>query len=231
MYGRIIVAGGGGQQDSLLLDQRFAEWIGTSGRMLYWPMALPETHPLRTSCFDWIHSVFEPLGVQQIEMWTDFFTHGVEELDSFDALYIGGGNTYLLLHLLRSSGFDAALSRFLAQGRAVYGGSAGAAMLGRDIETVAHMDRNTVALKDIRGLDVLEGHSVWCHYTPDDDVRIHAYIEARDTPVLAIGERAGVAVEDGRFTALGYEPVVHFTKREIAVVDAGQEIDMSTSHA
>ena len=226
MHARVIVAGGGGANDSRPLDERFAAWMGSQGRLLYWPMALPEAHPLRASCFDWICSVWEPLGINQIEMWTELRGHSEAELDGFDAIYIGGGNTYRLLHLLRESGFDRALLHYVKDGKAVYGGSAGAAILGRDIRTVDHMDENTIGLTDMRGLDVMHGYAIWCHYVPQDDARIATYIKAHTVPVLAISERAGVALEDGRLVALGYEPAIRFTAEERTVVDVGKDVDV-----
>jgi dipeptidase E len=219
MHPRVIAAGGGGAADSRPLDERFAAWTGSGGRMLYWPMALPDDHPLRAGCLDWINSVFRPLGIDRIEMWTEFHGHDPAELERFDSFYIGGGNTYRLLHLLRK-----ALLGCILSGKAVYGGSAGAAILGRDIGTVSHMDHNAVGLKDMHGLDVMQGYAIWCHYGPEDDARIAAYIEDTGVPVLAISERAGVALEDGRLVALGYEPVMRFSQVEGTVVDVGTEV-------
>ncbi len=224
MHARVIVAGGGGVDDSRPLDEHFAAWTGRGGRMLYWPIALPEDHPLRASCFDWISSVFRPLGIDRIEMWTELHGHAEAELERFDSIYVGGGNTYRLLHLLRESGFDRALLRCIHGGKPVYGGSAGAAILGCDIRTVAHMDHNTVGLEDVRGFDVIQGYAIWCHYEPRDHARIAAYIEAYAHPVLALSERAGVALEGGRLVALGYDPAIYFTAGGSTVVDVGQDV-------
>ncbi len=228
-HARVIVAGGGGAAASRPLDERFAEWIGSHGRMLYWPMALPDDHPLRATCFDWICSVFQRLGVANIAMWTDFLGHSESELEHFEAIYIGGGNTYRLLHLLGESGFDQALLRGIRSGKAVYGGSAGAAILGRDIQTVAHMDQNLVGLNDQHGLDAMGGYAIWCHYEPADNTRIAAYIEANVVPVLAISERAGLVLEDGRLIASGYEPTICFTPAGRRVLGAGQDVGLPTS--
>ena len=74
MNARVIAAGGGGAA-SRPLDERFASWLGEDGRMLYRPIALPETHRLRASCWEWITSVFRPLGIERIEMWGDLHGH------------------------------------------------------------------------------------------------------------------------------------------------------------
>ena len=222
---RVIAAGGGGAAASRPLDELFAQWIGRDGRLLYWPMALPDDHPLRAGAFDWITSVFHPLGIRHITLWSQFHGHHEAELTQFDAMYLGGGNTFRLLHLLRTSGFDRALLRCIERGTPVYGGSAGGVILGRDIGTVAHMDPNTDGVTDLRGLNMLGGYAIWCHYTPADDAHIRAYVAACASGVLAISERAGVALEAGRVIARGYEPTIRFTPEERQNVAVGQPVD------
>lgn len=143
-------------------------------------------------------------------MWTDLRAHDTGELDGFDAVYLGGGNTFGLLAQLQDSGFVAGLVRFARRGGAIYGGSAGAIVLGRDITTAAHLDRNEVGLAETRGLDLAAGHAVWCHYQPDDDARIVDHVREKGWPVLAISERAGVAVRGAQMESVGFEPAYRF---------------------
>jgi dipeptidase E len=221
---RLILAGGGDAQDSHPLDERFAAWIRPQGRMLYLPMALEGSGRSYAACLAWIQSVFAPLGILKIEMWTDLGKHERDELAAFDAVYLGGGNTFGLLAQLRESGFDAALVQFAHQGGAIYGGSAGAIVLGRDIMTCAHLDRNDVGLRETRGLDLVAGHSVWCHYQPDDDARIIEYIRTRGFPVLAMSEQAGITVQAGQSASAGFEPAHRFDengRRELPHLSLG----------
>ena len=207
---RLILAGGGDAEDSRPLDELFAAWTGRGGRMLYVPVAMDERVRSYSSCYEWVSSVFAPLGVGEIEMWTELPGGNYSDLARFDSVYIGGGNTYDLLHAMRSSGFDEALVRFSDRGGAVYGGSAGAAVLGRDISTVASMDTNGVGLIDTRGLDLAGGYSVWVHYGAWYDHRIRRYVAEREQLVLALPERAGVSVSQGEIRAVGYLPVAVF---------------------
>jgi dipeptidase E len=171
----IAVGGGGGAYDSRLLDEVFAAWIGSHGKLLYLPCALRGIRPFE-SCLEWITVTFAPLKITQITMWTDLCEHQISELDRFDAVYIGGGNTFALLAELRKSGFEIHLSEYVRSGKAIYGGSAGAAVLGRDIRTVNYLDRNEVGLVETKGLDLAEGHAIWVHYQPQDDSLIDAYV-------------------------------------------------------
>jgi dipeptidase E len=209
---KVALGGGGGATDSRLLDEVFATWIGSHGKLLYWPVALRGIRPFH-SCLEWITATFTPLKVNQITMWTDLCEHQVNELDQFDAVYIGGGNTFALLDELRKSGFARALREWACQGKAVYGGSAGAAVLGRDIRTVDYLDCNEVGLVETMGLDLAEGHAIWVHYQPQDDNLIEAYVHQYEQPVIALSERSGIVIEQDSLRTVGFEPAFRFDRQ------------------
>ena len=209
---KIALAGGGGANDSRPLDEAFAGWIGSQGRLLYWPFALRRIRTFE-SCLKWMTATFAPLHITDITMWTSLAEHQAGELSSFDAVYIGGGNTFSLLAEIREHGFEDSLRKYARRGHAVYGGSAGAAVLGRDIRTVHHMDHNEVGLVDTTGLDLAEGHSIWVHYHPHDDSLIEAYVHQYQLPVLAISERSGIMIENDRMRVVGFEPAYRFDEQ------------------
>jgi len=206
---KIALAGGGGAEDSRLLDEVFASWLGPRGRLLYWPIALGGLRPFQ-ACFDWIRALFLPLNITDITMWTNLSEHRAGDLEAFDAVYIGGGNTYYLLSQLVESGFDRSLKAYLAEGRAIYGGSAGAAVLGKDIQTVCHLDSNDIRLGNTSGLNLADDHDIWVHYQANDDAMIEAYVREHQRPVLAISERAGIVIESAKIRAAGFESAYRF---------------------
>ena len=63
-----------------------------------------ERHPY-PDCFKWIKDIFKQFNYDSIEMLTDLNLVG-NTLKKFGAVYIGGGNSFKLMHELRSSGFD-----------------------------------------------------------------------------------------------------------------------------
>ncbi len=146
-------------------------------------------------------------------MWTDLSEHQASELDEFDAVYLGGGNTFALLAQLQESGFERYLKAYAQRGKAVYGGSAGAVVFGRDIRTVNHLDRNDVGLTETKGLDLAEGHAIWVHYQPHDDSLIDAYVRQYRQPILAISERSGIVIEKAGIRRVGFEPAYRFDRR------------------
>jgi dipeptidase E len=206
---KVALGGGGGTADSRLLDEVFAKWIGSRGRLLYLPCALRGIRPFQ-SCLEWITATFAPLKVNQITMWTELSEHHVCELDQFDAVYLGGGNTFALLAELRKSGFDRYLRECTCRGNAIYGGSAGAAVLGRDIRTVNYLDRNDVGLVDMEGLDLAESHAIWVHYQPPDDNLIDEYVRQYGQPVIALSERSGIVIDQDGLRRVGFEPAYRF---------------------
>ncbi len=207
--GKLILAGGGSADDSRPLDERFAAWI-KGGRLLYWPVAAEGDSETYAAAYDWIKSVFVPLGIKRIDMWTSFIEHSPHELHNYAGLYIGGGNTFRLLYLLRTFGFDRTILDYLNRGGCVYGGSAGAIVMGSDIMTCAHMDENKVALTDTRGLNLLDGYAVWAHYDTHEDSRIAQYIGRSGSLVIALSERGGLCLDGDAVRVCGSDPLYLF---------------------
>lgn len=209
---KVALGGGGGAADSRLLDEVFATWIGSQGKFLYLPCALRGIRPFE-SCLEWITTTFAPLKLTHITMWTDLSEHQAGELDQFDGVYIGGGNTFALLAELRKSGFEHHLSEYAHRGKALYGGSAGAAVFGRDIRTVNYLDRNEVGLVETQGLDLAVGHAIWVHYQPQDDKLIDTYIHQYQQPVIALSERSGIVIDGAGLRSVGFEPAYRFNEQ------------------
>lgn len=109
------------------------------------------------------------------------------------------------------------LRRAAENGCPIYGGSAGAILLGRDIDTARHNDRNAVGLADPAGLDLALGYSIWCHYVPSDDDRIRDFVTTTQHEVIAISERSGLARIGSAIRVVGPAPARLFGSRGISV--------------
>ena len=68
-----------------------------------------------------------------------------DALDSVDALYVAGGNTFSLLEALRSSGADQLIVERVRAGMPYIGASAGSIVAGPDIEPLSLMDDPSTA--------------------------------------------------------------------------------------
>ncbi|MBB1026174.1 type 1 glutamine amidotransferase-like domain-containing protein [Dietzia sp. DQ11-38-2] len=79
-------------------------------------------------------------------------------LDGLDALYVAGGNTFVLLAALRRHGADAAVVERVRAGLPYIGSSAGSVVAGPGIEPVSLMDDPSAApdLADRSGLGLVD---------------------------------------------------------------------------
>lgn len=203
---RIALAGGGSERDSAPVDRYFSDWLEPGSRLLYIPIALGTTNDGYAKAGQWLRRVFEPLGVGYVDVWTDLDSYRPYDISNFDGLYLGGGNTFLLLYELRRSGLAEVIRRCARQDLPVYGGSAGAVVLGRDIMTVHHLDPNTAPLTDTTGLDLALGCSVWVHYEDAHRSLIEEYQRNHGGRSVVLSERSAVAIEEGQVYSVGSAP-------------------------
>jgi dipeptidase E len=217
---KVALAGGGDAEASRLLDEVLSAWLGPQGRLLYWPIALRGMRPF-PSCLEWVTEALAPVHISDISMWTGLSGHQAAELDAYDAVYIGGGNTFSLLAELQESGFDRHLKSYVERGKPVYGGSAGAIVLGRDIRTAQNFDQNSVGLLETKGLDLAGGHAIWPHYRRAHDDLIAACVQQYRQPVLAIPERSGIVVGQTGLRTVGFEPCYRFDRHGRSEIPAG----------
>ena len=202
---KLVLAGGGDADNSRLLDQCFARLTGNR-RMVYIPVALDEKEYPYDMCFEMFRYVYEPLGFEDISMWTEISDRNLSELQDVSAVYLGGGNTYRLLHTVRSTGFDRILQEFTRQGGLIYGKSAGAIILGHNIGTAAHLDTDKIGVTEIAGLNLYHDYAFWCHYQPKDDALISEYLSKYGTSLIAIPDGSGVYLNDQKISAAGADP-------------------------
>lgn len=204
--GQIFLSGGGGAEQTRRLDKLFVAAIPKNKRLLYIPIAMPEKSHTFGSCFDWIRGTLGYHRFYKIDMWTDLANRSYKELKKYGSVYIGGGNTFHLLNSVRTNGFDKLLIRFFRSGGIIYGGSAGALILGKHIGTAyfgGDSDKNLVKIKDLKGLNLAKGYVIQCHYRAIDDKDIADYVKTSKANVIALPEDAGVIVAGNRVKTVG----------------------------
>ena len=205
---KLFLSGGGDAADSRLLDELFVSNIPADKKsILYIPLAWKSG--IYDGCLKWFTSTFGVLGDFKIEMWTTLDNKTNEDLNDFGAIYIGGGNTYLLLAKLKQSGFDSLLKNFIDSGGIVYGGSAGAIILGNNISTALigqDADENIVGLTDLSGLNLINDFAIQCHFQDNQINEIKAYSVKNKVPIIALPERTGLYIADDQAKVVGYEP-------------------------
>jgi len=211
----IILSGGGNEEQTHILDHFFLSKIPQNGSILYVPIAL-RGHELFSGAESWFKSVLAKHNRKDILVTTmnDFQDVRLFE-KNHDAIYIGGGNTWLLLGELQKSGRLENLKELALSGTLVYGGSAGAIILGNDISQ--NPDEKTVDPIDTSGLDLLSEFSVVPHsdvYTKQDR---RAYQKT-----IALPEDSGVHVLGGEVRVISGEIEINTPAAEV-VYTQGQE--------
>ncbi|WEV68816.1 Type 1 glutamine amidotransferase-like domain-containing protein [Bifidobacterium sp. ESL0775] len=108
-------------------------------------------------------------------------------LSTCDIIWVGGGNSFFLLHELRRSGAADIIVRQVAAGKTYVGVSAGAVVAGPDIGYIGKMDERSAApsLQDVTGLHLV-------------DFRLVPHL---DNPIMGPAARAIAAAErqEGHF--------------------------------
>lgn len=187
MVERIFLGGGGDKEASKQIDDLFINMIKEEqlGGIIYIPVAL--TSKPYESCLEWFSSIFAS-RVSKIEMWIDLENKVLGGVEKRMAIYLGGGDTLRLMNLIRDSEIDKQIVSFVKNGGVVYGGSAGAIILGKDIRT-APETRNS---RQTQGLDLIGGCSIACHYKTKDFSELMRISKITESKILAVEENAGV---------------------------------------
>lgn len=125
-------------------------------------------------------------------------------LESADVIYIGGGNTYYLLHCVRQSGLDQELAGLL-RSRTYIGDSAGAILVtpSIDIACVENGDENFIDIKDTTGLNIVD-FEVSPH-TPEDVSILgnQTYANSIQNILYAYDNQTAIQVQNGRVSFVG----------------------------
>ena len=97
----------------------------------------------------------------------------------------------------------------------IYGGSAGAIIFGKDLDSCNTDDDNEVGLIDNTGFNMIKGYSLLCHYTSREEVRTEIsknyLLElSKNKPVYAIPEEDTIYVNDYCIEFIGNRPYYEF---------------------
>lgn len=220
---RLFISGGG---KTLLATKKLNEIIEHDKPILYIPLAMPsKRYP---SCYEWIKDELKGIDVPNIDMvvsGTDLFN---KNLENYSALFIGGGNTFKLLKDLKDSGSFEKIKVFIENNGIVFGGSAGAIILGQCIDTCKYADKNEVDLKDLMGFDVVNYFSFLCHFTNQDkektELNKNYLIElSKKEKIIALPEEDTIYYENGKFEIIGNRPFYIFEEGNMISYNVNQD--------
>lgn len=223
---RIFLCGGGCGQQTVDANKKLNKVIDHNKPILYIPLAMPsERYP---SCYEWIKDELKGVDVPNIDMvvsGADLFN---KNLENYSALFIGGGNTFKLLKDLKDSGSFEKIKIFIENNGIVFGGSAGAIILGQCIDTCKYSDKNEVDLKDLMGFDVVSHFSFLCHFTNQDEKKTklnkNYLLElSKKKKIIALPEEDTIYYENGKFEIIGNRPFYIFEEGNMISYNVNQD--------
>lgn len=223
---QIYLSGGGNDQQSFPLDKFFFDTLPKNGRFLYVPVALRE-YKLFSMANLWMKNLVALHNRTDIQFDTldSVSNKRFENIKSFDAIYIGGGNTWSLMKEIKESGFGEILIQYMKSVGRIYGGSAGAIILGKRIDT--NNDKNKVSWTNDAGLNLLNNYSIVCHFKYNEENRIKTWAQRNNLPIICLTEETGLIVENGTAKCVGPKPCVIYESRgERLVINIGDTISL-----
>ena len=213
---KLILNGGGVGKDVESARRLLNQAIDRRKKILYIPFAWPD--PAYRGCLEFMAGELADVDKAGIEMVKTPGELTARAFSDYACLYIGGGNTYKLLNDLKTSGaFGKIRDYLLREDGVVYGGSAGAIIFGRDLDSCSTDDENEVGLKDPAGFDLLGGYSLLCHYTnrdPERTERSRRYLLelSKAKPVYAIPEEDTICADREKTVVIGSRPYYEFLR-------------------
>lgn len=211
---RLILNGGGVGQQVSEARRLLNTLIDNNKKILYIPFAW--TDPTYSGCLEFIKNELFDVDKKDIEMVKSTDELMSKNLKDYACIYIGGGNTYKLLYDLKVSGnFDKIKKYLLEDNGIIYGGSAGAIVFGKDLDSCSIDDKNEVGLVDNTGFNMINGYSLLCHFTNgnEDKTKINRnyLIElSKQKPIYAIPEEDSIYVNNEKIEIIGKRPYYEF---------------------
>ncbi len=197
-----------------------------NGHFLYVPIALRNSKLYPTAHL-WIKDMVElhERGDVQFETVDALSKYDLETLKEFDAIFIGGGNTWSLIQEIKNSGFAEILIQYIECGGQVYGGSAGAIIMGNRIDT--HDDENNMGLNDVSGFNLLNNFSIACHFKNEQNDRFKAWAMNNNLPIICLPEETGLIIENRIVLCVGTKPCsIYFANGTKKHIDPEESFDL-----
>ena len=191
--------------------------------ILYIPRAM---YPERfDSCLEWMEQVFPPSDGYKISLLS-IKDYNATLLHDCDGIYIWWGNTFRLLHLLRTTGYDRLIEDFIKNNKPIYWGSAWAIICWHNINTAPDMNITKLQYSQTLGFNQVWWYSIACHYDgkQSTDLEIMEYINYYDSPIIALPEWVGCYLHNHKLIVWWSWSASVFTSQGKQNITSGHEI-------
>ncbi len=211
---KLILVGGGAEEQSKKSDLLFTSLLQNKN-VLYIPIAMGDGKYgyKYKDCIKWFRGLLSKYVDFEITMWDEenIKVHKYEDILNFGGIFIGGGNTFYLLKTIKELGFDKSLVKLLNETDIpISGGSAGALIFAKTIDTANSLDPNKVELENLEGLNMVSGNNIFVHYEEKWNNEIIKYSERLSTNIISIPENSGIFIDNGLISVVGEGDVVIF---------------------
>jgi dipeptidase E len=136
----------------------------------------------------------ENMGFRKVE-FLDVEFENPNRLKKFDIIYINGGNPFYLLYYLKKSSSDKIITQISDKGAIIIGVSAGAVVLGPNINIVNYFDKklNIVKLKNFTALN-LTNIIIYPHYKKDSEEKIEKFESKFNCKVKRLSDDQSIVI-------------------------------------
>jgi len=113
--------------------------------------------------FSWVDEEYQTiLGLGFVDENITEYKIGetLPDVDTYDAIYMMGGNTIYLLDMVRKYNFGQFIKDFVRRGKVYIGSSAGSQIVGSTIELCSVYEDNNVGMTDFTALGLVDGEIV-----------------------------------------------------------------------
>ena len=231
---KLILSGGAVGEKCHTSYKKFAEELN-GGRLLFVPFANDEM--TYKEALEWFKEQVNPYGINNIVMVENPQELTKALLQSVDGVYISGGNTFQLLKELKSCDAFDVMKEFLKEDSVIMGGSAGATVFGKSIDTclmddlkIIASDKNNVGLKETDGFDAVCGYSFFVHYRvkerqyEDTEKRVQRLLNDGHK-LICLPEETSLYIENGRMSIIGLLPAEIITNTARRLVKPNEQIN------
>ena len=222
---RLILAGGGQPSRTSRID-RFAVGLIGGGRVLFLPHAIAPGEWKAATALQWL--LKSPAWRRcEVHMWQRLSSDRRDRLDSFDAIYLMGGQPLVLRDRLRRAKLLDLLDGYIRRGGLVFGLSAGAILLGHDLGTAAlknGRESSSSPAPSAPGMDCLRGHNICPHFNARLRSTLREHVRRTRRPVFAVPETSALYVTRRYVGAIGERPIELFSRGRERTIEIGRRI-------
>lgn len=214
---KLFLCGGGSGTNIITALTKFASVIDKTKPILYIPLAMDNIK--YDSCYNWFKTELKLIKLSNFEMIKSSKELSTKNLNNYSAIFIGGGNTYKLLYELKQNNNHQKIKEYLANDGIIFGGSAGAIIFGKNIDSCLLDDENNTNLKDTSSFNLLNNYSLLCHLKATKFNKNLEYLKkySLNNNLIYLPENDVIFIDNEKISILGNQNYVIFKNGQYTI--------------